>query len=122
MTAYGLFMEHYQKNEVIWSGQGGTDIFFQNELPYDPPSQSAWMASPTQDGYPAFLVTPNVKSFQGYGMGSYIVFIQTSATLFDDRGLPGRPRRRACSSTTSSSSTSAGSGGDNRSSTASAAR
>jgi hypothetical protein len=83
VTAYGLAVEHYQKNEVIWSGQGGTDIFFQNELPYDPPSQSAWMASPTQDGYPAFLVTGNVKSFQGYGMGSYVVFIQTTATLFD---------------------------------------
>jgi len=84
VTAYGLFAEHYQKNEVIWGGQGGTDIFFQNELPYDPPSQSAWRASPTQDGYPSFLVTGNVKTFQGYGMGSYIVFIQTSATLFDD--------------------------------------
>jgi hypothetical protein len=84
VTAYGLAVEHYQKNEVIWSGQGGTDIFFQNEMPYDPPSQSAWMASPTQDGYPSFLVTGNVKSFQGYGMGSYIVFIQTSATLYAD--------------------------------------
>ena len=87
VTAYGLFVEHYQKNEVIWSGQGGTDIFFQNEMPYDPPSQSAWMASPTKDGYPAFLVTGNVKSFQGYGMGSYIVFIQTSATLFADEAF-----------------------------------
>jgi hypothetical protein len=27
-----------------------------NELQYDPPSQSAWMRSPTQDGYPAFLI------------------------------------------------------------------
>ena len=87
VTAYGLAVEHYQKNEVIWSGQGGTDVFFQNEMPYDPPSQSAWMASPTQDGYPAFLVTGNVKSFQGYGMGSYIVFIQTSATLFADEAF-----------------------------------
>jgi hypothetical protein len=83
VTAYGLAVEHYQKNEVIWSGQGGTDIFFQNELPYDPPSQADWMESPTQDGYPSFLVTNNVKSFQGYGMGSYIVFIDTSATLYD---------------------------------------
>jgi hypothetical protein len=85
VTAYGLAVEHYQKNEVIWSGQGGTDIFFQNEMPYDPPSQSAWMdqgSSPTEDGYPSFLVTPNVKTFQGYGMGSYIVFIDTTATLF----------------------------------------
>jgi hypothetical protein len=83
VTAYGLAVEHYQKNEVIWSGQGGTDVFFQNELPYDPPSQSDWMESPTQDGYPAFLVSPGVKTFQGYGMGSYVVFIDTSATLYD---------------------------------------
>jgi hypothetical protein len=87
VTAYGLFVEHYQKYEVIWSGQGGTDIFFQNELPYDPPSQAAWMATPSQDGYPSFLVTPNVKTFQGYGMGSYVVFISTTATLFDDKAF-----------------------------------
>ena len=83
VTAYGLAVEHYQKNEVIWSGQGGTNIFYQNELPYDPPSQADWMAHPTQDGYPAFLVTKDVKTFQGYGLGSYVVFINTSATLFD---------------------------------------
>ena len=83
VTAYGLAVEHYQKDEVIWTGQGGTDVFFQNELPYDPPSQSAWMASPTQDGYPAFDVGQKVTSFQGYGMGSYVVFIDTTATLDD---------------------------------------
>jgi hypothetical protein len=83
VTAYGLAVEHYQKNEVVWSGQGGTDIFFQNELPYDPPGQADWMAKPTQNGFPAFLVSPNVRTFQGYGMGSYVVFIQTTATLHD---------------------------------------
>jgi len=87
VTAYGLAVEHYQKNEVIWSGQGGTEVFFQNELPYDPPSQAAWMASPSQDGYPAFLVTRNVSSFHGYGMGSYVVFIDTTATLFDTEAV-----------------------------------
>jgi hypothetical protein len=76
VTAYGLAVEHYQKNEVVWSGQGGTNIFFQNELPYDVPSQSAWMATASQDGYPAFLVSPNVKAFQGYGLGSYSFFNQ----------------------------------------------
>ncbi len=76
VTAYGLAVEHYQKDEVIWSGQGGTEIFFQNEMPYDPPSQSAWMATPSQDGYPAFLVSPNVTTFQGYGLGSYCFFNQ----------------------------------------------
>ena len=51
-------------------------MFFQNEMPYDPPSQSAWMSSPTTDGYAAFLVSPRVTSFNGYGMGSYSFFNQ----------------------------------------------
>ncbi len=76
VSAYGLAVEHYQKFEVIWNGQNGEDVFFQNEMPYDPPSQSAWMSSPTTDGYAAFLVTPKVRSFQGYGMGSYSFFNQ----------------------------------------------
>ena len=76
VTAYGLAVEHYQKNEVVWSGQGGNDVFFQNELPYDVPSQSAWMTTASQDGYPAFLVSPNVRTFQGYGLGSYSFFNQ----------------------------------------------
>jgi hypothetical protein len=83
VTAYGLAVEHYQKDEVIWSGDNGTDIFFQNELPYDPPSQTAWETSPVQPGYPAFLVPSNVQSFHGYGMGSYVVFIYSPATLWD---------------------------------------
>ena len=81
VTAYGLAVEHYQKSEVVWSGQGGTDVFFQNELPYDVPSQSAWNESATFSGYPAFQVGSRVKTFTGYGMGSYVVFIDTPATL-----------------------------------------
>jgi hypothetical protein len=93
VTAYGLAVEHYQKNEVIWSGQGGTNVFFQNELPYDVPSQDVWNASTTQLGYPAFVVTSNVKTFNGYGMGSYVVFINTPATIYDDMAFqaPQRP-------------------------------
>jgi hypothetical protein len=76
VDAYGLFVEHYQKFEVIWNGRNGEDVFFQNEMPYDPPSQAAWMSGPTTDGYAAFLVTPRAKNFQGYGMGSYSFFDQ----------------------------------------------
>ena len=75
-TAYGLFVEHYQKYEVIWNGNGGTDIFFQNEMPYDPPSQAAWMEAPGVDGWAAFKVANTVTSFSGYGMGSYSFFNQ----------------------------------------------
>jgi hypothetical protein len=75
-TAYGLFVEHYQKYEVIWNGNNGTDIFFQNEMPYDPPSQAAWMEAPGVNGWAAFKVSDTVSSFSGYGMGSYSFFNQ----------------------------------------------
>jgi hypothetical protein len=73
-TAYGLFVEHYQKFNVIWNGNGGTDVFFQNEMPYDVPSQAAWMEAPGVDGWAAFKVGDSVTSFAGYGMGSYSFF------------------------------------------------
>lgn len=76
VTAYGLFVEHYQKYEVIWNGNNGTDIFFQNEMPYDPPTQAAWMEAPNIDGWAAFKVGDNVTLFTGYGTGSYSNFNQ----------------------------------------------
>src|SRR5436309_6638406 len=71
VTAYGLFVEHYQKYETIWNGNDGTDVCFQNELRYDPPSQAAWMEAPGVDGWAAFKVGDAVTGFHGYGMGSY---------------------------------------------------
>jgi hypothetical protein len=76
VTAYGLFVEHYQKVETIWNGDGGTVVFFQNEMPYDPPSQAAWMEAPGVDGYPALRVADGVSHFNGFGMGSYSFFNQ----------------------------------------------
>jgi len=86
VTAYGLFVEHYQKYEVIWNGQNGRTIFFQNEMPYDPPSQAAWMEAPDVPGYPAFKVGDHVKSFSGYGMGSYSFFNQ-GVDIFAERAF-----------------------------------
>jgi hypothetical protein len=76
VTANGLAIEHFQQYETIWNGQGGTDLFFQNENPYEVPSQSVWMSSASQDGYPAFYIPSSVTSFTGYGMGSYSYFDQ----------------------------------------------
>jgi hypothetical protein len=76
VTALGLFVEHYQKYEVIWRGNGGTVIFFQNEMPYDPPSQAAWSEAPNVPGWAAFKVANWVRTFHGYGMGSYSFFNQ----------------------------------------------
>jgi hypothetical protein len=73
VTAYGLFVEHYQKYNVVWNGQGGKTIFFQNELPYDPPNQAAYMNGGTR-GYAAYKVADGVTSHEAWGVGSYCYF------------------------------------------------
>jgi hypothetical protein len=74
VTATGFFVEHYQQHNVIWNGNGGKVVFFQNELAYDPPSQAAWMEAPGVNGWAALKVSDRVKTFNGYGMGSYSFF------------------------------------------------
>ena len=68
VTATGLFVEHYQKNEVVWNGQNGRVVFFQNEMPYDLPSQAAWTQPDGTLGYPAIEVGNGVKTFNAWGM------------------------------------------------------
>jgi len=76
VTATGLFVEHYQKTEVVWNGERGQVVFFQNEMPYDPPDQAAWTQPSGVLGYPAMEVAPDVAAFDGTGMGSYSFFNQ----------------------------------------------
>jgi hypothetical protein len=45
-------------------------------MPYDPPRQAAWMRAPGVEGYPALKVADTVRSFNGWGMGSYSFFNQ----------------------------------------------
>ncbi|WP_438870608.1 discoidin domain-containing protein [Paractinoplanes bogorensis] len=73
VLATGLFVEHYQKYEVIWNGNRGKTIFFQNEKPYDVPNQAAWIG-PRGNGYAAYKVADNVTEHQLWGGGSYSFF------------------------------------------------
>jgi hypothetical protein len=73
VTAYGLFVEHYQRYDVLWNGEGGRTIFFQNEMPYDPPDQAAWSHDGV-NGFAAYKVADNVKTHEGWGLGSYCFF------------------------------------------------
>jgi hypothetical protein len=73
VTAYGLFVEHYQKYEVIWNGERGRTIMFQNEMPYDPPNQAAWTHDGVK-GYAAYKVADTVTTHEGWGLGSYCFF------------------------------------------------
>ena len=82
VLATGLFVEHYQNYDMQWLGNGGETIFFQNEMPYDPPNQAAWMNG-TSDGYASYEVGPNVTTHQAYGLGSYCFFNVNPAVVAD---------------------------------------
>jgi hypothetical protein len=84
VTAYGLFVEHYQKYEVVWNGNGGRTIFFQNEMPYDPPNQAAWRTG--ANGYAAYKVADGVTSHEAWGLGSYCYF-NVDPTIHADHGF-----------------------------------
>ena len=73
VTATGLAVEHYQKEQVQWNGNAGEDIFYQSELPYDPPSQAAWMDGKA-NGYPSYVVAEYVPKHTAYGLGIYSYF------------------------------------------------
>jgi hypothetical protein len=83
VTAYGLAVEHYQKYEVLWRGNHGRTYFFQNEHPYDVPTQSAWVHGGT-NGYAAYKVADPVTDHQAWGLGSYCVF-DLQANIYTDR-------------------------------------
>lgn len=93
VTMYGLFVEHYQKHQTVY-GNGGRTYFYQNEMPYDPPSQAAWMNGSTQ-GYAAYKVADGVTSHQAYGLGSYCFFsVDPSVTAEHAFEVPNRPNVR----------------------------
>jgi hypothetical protein len=73
VTFYGLFVEHYQKYQTIWNGENGRTYFYQNEMPYDPPNQAAYMNGSTQ-GWAAYKVADSVNNHQAWGLGSYAYF------------------------------------------------
>ena len=83
VTATGLAVEHYQKEQVLWNGNNGETIFYQSELPYDPPSQAAWMDK-SANGYPSYAVDAAVNTHQAYGLGIYSFFNQGVNILEDN--------------------------------------
>ncbi len=74
VTAYGLFVEHFQEYQTLWNGEGGSVYFYQSELPYDPPNQAAWQAAPGVNGYASYKVSDAVTTHHAEGLGVYSVF------------------------------------------------
>ncbi|MEU0430078.1 discoidin domain-containing protein [Streptomyces sp. NPDC006290] len=73
VLATGLFVEHFNKYDVLWNGENGRTIFFQNEKAYDVPNSAAI----THDGivgYAAYKVADSVAVHEAWGLGSYCNF------------------------------------------------
>ena len=85
VTAYGLFVEHYQKYQVVWNGENGRTIMFQNEMPYDPPNQADWSHDGI-DGFASYKVVDDVRSHQGWGLGAYC-FFNVSPSIVNAHGF-----------------------------------
>ncbi|GAA2737302.1 discoidin domain-containing protein [Pedococcus aerophilus] len=85
VTATGFFVEHFQEHNVIWNGERGTTVFFQNELPYDPPTQADWMDG-TKLGWSAYKVGDRVKQHRLFAGGAY-VFNQNNPSIHTENGF-----------------------------------
>ena len=85
VTATGLFVEHFQQYNTIWNGQDGTTILYQNELPYDPPTQADWMHDGIE-GWAGYKVGDDVTTHRLYGGGVY-VFNQNNPSIHTENGF-----------------------------------
>ena len=85
VTATGLFVEHFQEYNTIWNGDGGTTVLYQNELPYDPPTQADWMNGDVE-GWAGYKVGDRVRTHTLHGGGVY-VFNQNNPAIHTENGF-----------------------------------
>ncbi|HET9307865.1 MAG TPA: coagulation factor 5/8 type domain-containing protein [Candidatus Sulfotelmatobacter sp.] len=81
VTIYGLFVEHHQRFQVLWKGNGGRTYFYQSEIPYDPPNQTSYTSAPGVNGWASYKVADGVTSHEAWGLGVYSVFIYPDVVL-----------------------------------------
>ncbi|HET6533925.1 MAG TPA: adenylyl cyclase [Actinoplanes sp.] len=92
VVATGLFVEHFQRHNTTWNGNNGTVVLYQNELPYDPPTQADWMEPDGTLGWAGYKVGDHVRNHRLYGGGVY-VFNQNNPSIVTENGfeVPERP-------------------------------
>ena len=85
VTATGLFVEHFQQYNTVWNGENGVTILYQNELPYDPPTQADWMNG-SIEGWAGYKVGDHVRTHKLYGGGVY-VFNRNNPSIHTENGF-----------------------------------
>lgn len=86
VTATGLFVEHFQQFNTVWNGERGTTVLYQNELPYDPPTQADWTRPDGTLGYAGYKVADDVAEHTLHGGGVY-VFNQNNPSIVTENGF-----------------------------------
>ena len=91
VTATGLFVEHFQEYNTVWNGEDGRVVLYQNELPYDPPTQADWQHDGVL-GWAGYKVGDDVQRHSLSGAGVY-VFNQNNPSVVTTSGfeVPDRP-------------------------------
>jgi hypothetical protein len=90
VTIYGLFVEHTQEYQTLWYGEKGRVYFYQCEMPYDPPTQEAWMRGEVK-GYPGYKVDNSVETHEAWGIGVYCVLRNKSIAAENGIEAPNKP-------------------------------
>ncbi|MEG3614664.1 adenylyl cyclase [Isoptericola haloaureus] len=86
VTATGLFVEHFQEFNTVWNGERGTTVLYQNELPYDPPTQAHWTRPDGTLGWAGYKVADDVTEHTLHGGGVY-VFNQNNPEIVTENGF-----------------------------------
>ena len=97
-VAYGLFAEHFKKNNVVWQGKNGYLLFYQSEIAYDVPSNAEW-ADGNREGYSSLKICGD--GFVGQGLGVYTNFYRdiTLQSVIEVAGATNVTIRHACTIT-----------------------
>lgn len=92
VTATGLFVEHFQQHNTLWEGERGRVVLYQNELPYDPPSQADWTTPSGTLGWAGYKVADGVRTHELWGGGVY-VYNRNDPSVVTENGfeVPQRP-------------------------------
>ncbi|MFC5379254.1 adenylyl cyclase [Aquipuribacter nitratireducens] len=85
VTATGYFVEHFQEYNSVWNGEDGFVVLFQNELPYDPPSQAEWTQPDGTLGWAGYKVADDVERHTLWGGGVY-AFNRNDPTIVTEDG------------------------------------
>ncbi|WKB55417.1 RICIN domain-containing protein [Eleftheria terrae] len=97
---YGLFVEHFHEYQTLWRGERGQLYFYQSEIPYDVPSQAAWMNNGA-NGFASYKVADDVTEHAAWGLGIYCFFqANPSLKLGNAIEAPQRPGVRFHNMTT----------------------